>query len=134
GRGRSRTGTPGSRGFRYRERFGSEDGAQQRGAAEAVGEAMVRLAGEREAAVRQTFDQPDLPKRPRAAERLREDPRNGFFEMAGRSRSRQCNCTNMIFDAKVRRIDPYRVTFERNAKDALAVAWNQRKSGFDVRA
>ncbi len=75
----------------------------------AVDHGVVDLGQHRRPALGEALDQVQLPQRPVAIERAREDPRDGLGELAVRRRRRDGRLADVEVEVEVRVLDPVRV-------------------------
>ena len=92
------------------------------------------LRQQREPFLGQALDEPDLPQRPGAVERLREDPPGQPLELVLATGAGQRGVADVEVDVEVRIIHPHRAALvERDEGQALAVARHQVQPGHDLR-
>ena len=84
---------------------------------------MVGLGQQREAIVGESLDQPQLPQRARAVERLREHPAGEALELLVAAGPGERGVAHVEGDVEVRIVDPHRAALaERDEGQPLAVA------------
>ena len=99
----------------------------------AVDESVVGLGQQGEAVAGQPLDQPDLPQRPRAVERLGEDAAGKPLELLVAARAGQRRVAHVEADVEVRIVDPDGAPLvERHERQPLAVAGDQMEPGDDL--
>ena len=87
----------------------------------AVDRAVVHLHVQRDPAVLETLDHPELPERPAAVERRRVQVRDQLGELLVRAGGRHRNVSHVEVEVEVRVLDPVRVVEpERHLDDAAA--------------
>ena len=92
----------------------------------------MRLGQHREAPARETFDQPQLPQRPAAVERLGEHAAGETLQLALAARARQRRVAHVVAQLEVGIVDPHRAALaERNERQPLPVAGDEVQSRLD---
>jgi hypothetical protein len=120
------------RGDRHRIRRGVEQHRRDVDPGDAVDERVMRLREQREATLREPFHEPQLPQRPRAIERLREDPPGEPLQLALAARPRQCRVTDVVCGPEMRIVDPHRASLlQRHKSQALPVPRHEMKPADD---
>ena len=100
---------------------------------DAVDQRVVALADDREAAVVQALDQPQLPERLAAVELLGEDPRRQVAQLLVGAGRRQRGLAHVVLEVEVRVVDPDRPALvERHGAQLLAEARHQVQARGDV--
>ena len=95
---------------------------------------MVGLGEQGEAIVAQTLDQPQLPQRTGAVQRLGEDPAGQSLELLFASRAGQRGVADVEVGVEVRIVDPHRAPLvEGDEGQALAVARHEVQPRDDLR-
>ncbi len=112
-------------------------GVEQHGgdvdAGDAVDERVVGLADDREAVARQPLDEPQLPQRLVAVQRLGEQATGQPLQRGVVARARQPGVAQVVADVEVRVVDPGRAALpERHGGQALAVAGHEIEPAADV--
>lgn len=102
-------------------------GGQQVGAAHAVEHAVVALGDDGEAALLQTFHDPDLPERPVAVEGEGHDVTGQPLEQPFVSRMGQAQVADVVVQVEARVVHPVGGAGERHPGDALPVAWVEHR-------
>jgi hypothetical protein len=114
------------------------DGAQQHGedvdGGEPVSHAVVRLDDEREAPALEALDDPHLPERAVAVERLRGDAGRELLQLLGVAGAGQARVPDVVGEVEVDVVHPHRVVVERDPRQALPVARDLVQLGGDVGA
>jgi hypothetical protein len=91
------------------------------------------LADDREAVAVEALGEPHLPKRLRAIELLREDPRGEVSQLLLGAGGREAGAPHVVLEVQVRIIDPDRPTLaEGHETKLLAKARHQMQPQFDV--
>ena len=121
-------------GRRHRQRVGR--GIEQDGrdvdAGDPVDERVMRLRQHREAPVRETLDEPQLPQRPAAVERLGEHAAREPLQLALAAGAGQRRVAHVVADLEVGIVDPHRAALaERHERQPLAVAGHEVQSRLD---
>ena len=102
-------------------------------AGDAVDQRVVALADDREAAVAQALDQPQLPERLAAVELLGEDPRRQVAQLLLGAGRRQRGLAHVVVEVEVRVVDPDRPALvEGDEAQLLAEARDQVQARGDV--
>jgi hypothetical protein len=95
-------------------------------ARDAVDERVVGLREERKAVLRESLDQPQLPKGPGPVERLGEHPPGQPLELILAAGARERRVTHVVGRLEVRIVDPHRAPLTQGDEpQALAVARDQ---------
>ena len=111
-----------------------EHHAKQLDAGDAVDHAVMDLEHERPMAALETFDEPGLPQRAVAVERLGHDPPHQAAERSVVTGCRQGRVPEVVVEVEVGIVDPDRSTqLEGNRPHPLAVAGDQMELGGDHR-
>ena len=92
---------------------------------DAVDHAVVRFADERKTIAGHSLDEPHLPQRPAAIERLRHDPSHQSLEHAPVAGLRQRGMAHVVGEAEAIVVHPDRQPFIRQIGESLAKARHQ---------
>ena len=103
--------------------IGGEQDRHQIDARDAIDHAVVDLLHDREAlAALETFRDPELPERPRAVERLRDQPPDQALQLPFVARPRQRGVAHVVLELEVRVVHPDRMVLDGDQGEALPVA------------
>ena len=91
---------------RLRHRLHVEEDRGDVDAGDAVDEGVVGLGDQREAVLLEALDQPELPERLRAVERLREEASRDVAQLLLRARRRQRRVADVVGEVEVGVVDP----------------------------
>jgi hypothetical protein len=101
-------------------------------AGDPVDECVVRLAEDREAAVFEALDEPQLPQRLVAVELLREGASGEVLELLVAAGRRERVVLDVIPRVEVRVVDPHRPALsKRDERESLAVARHEMQASLD---
>ena len=90
------------------------------------------LGDRREAAVREPLDEPDLPERAVAIERLGRDPRRQGLQLPAAAGLGQPRVVHVVGDVEALVVDPDRQALDGDEGEALAIARQQVQPRGDV--
>ena len=113
--------------------LGLQHRRDERGAEHAVDDAVVHLAGEREAPALQAVDQVDLPEGAASIEGPGEQIAHQGLELRLGARAGQNHVPHVRGELEAVVVDPHRMVDERDALDPLAVAGQRRQPAGDER-
>ena len=121
--------------MRWPRGYGS--GVEQHGgevdAGDAVDERVVRLGDEREAVALEALDEPHLPQRLGAVERLRVDPRGERAQLRLRAGRRQRGVAHVVLEVEAGVVDPQRTAgLDGREGELLAEARDEVEPRADV--
>ena len=116
-----------------RHRLEVEQHGREVDAGDAVDERVVRLGDQREAAVVEPLDEPQLPQRLRAVELLRVDARGQRAQLLLAAGARERGVAQVVLEVEARVVDPQRPAgLERRHRELLPVARDEVQPAADV--
>jgi hypothetical protein len=118
---------------RHRLRRRVEQDRRDVDAGDPVDERVMGLGQQREAVIGQPLDEPQLPQRASAIQRLREHATGQALELPVAAWPRQRRMTDVEVDVEVRIVHPHRAPLvERHEGQPLSVARHQVQPGDDL--